>query len=100
MTRSVWRECRDCRRRYDDLGDDGRCAPCHNRGIDERETKKAAAARVVVRPAWCGLCSDPRVRQIEVPRDPAQVDRGYSDTVMARCPRCHPLAANRLRAVA
>ena len=97
MNGSVWRNCRTCNRRYDNVDPrTGLCPPCHNAVIDARKT---AAGRPAPRPPWCGLCSDERTRQVEVPRDPAQVANGYSDTVIDRCPRCHPLAANRLRRV-
>lgn len=93
----TWRNCKSCRKRYSNIGSDGMCADCHNAVID---AQAAAAGKQPPRPPWCGMCSDERIRQVEVPRRPALIDKGYSETVIARCPRCHPLAPNRLRSVA
>lgn len=92
----TWANCRGCNRRYDDLDPKTRmCAPCHNAAIDARA---AATGRSVPRPAWCGKC-DERTRHVDV-CDESRIANGYDPWVAARCPRCHPLAANRLRSVA
>lgn len=96
MHSGYWTNCRSCDRRMNNIGDDGLCATCHNKIIDEREQQRPAHPP---RPRWCGQCEE-RTRQIEVARAPALVAAGYSEMIIARCPRCHPLVTRHLRTVA